>query len=152
MGTAAEPGDILEFEAPHDADPKHWAPAEKAALRFPEQFVKKARELNECRRDMERAFKLCEDKEQVVGFVIRNLITVVNNCKAALASAPAEAIETAALAGVQRTVMHLLEELQVTRVDLLGRTYEDVEVDGETIHDPFEILESEQKGKSGEVT
>jgi hypothetical protein len=39
----------------------------------------------------------------------------------------------------------------VTRVDLLDRTYEDVEVDGEKIHDPFEILESEQKGKSGEV-
>lgn len=146
--------DPLEFEPPPEGNPQLWDQAEKACLRFPEQFLEKARELNECRRDLK---KLCEDNDRQTSFVIRSLITQVTNCKLALTQdgagqTPAEAsLDTTTLASIERGLLHILEELGVARVELLGRTYENVEVDGEKIDDPFQILEATQKGKSSEI-
>jgi hypothetical protein len=146
--------DLLQFEAPEDADPQQWSQAEKAALRFPERFLEKARELNECRQELNKAW---EEKERLFGMVVRNLIDAADGCKVGLAgdaapSAEPEGVARAALASVYRNVLHVLEELGVTPVDLLGRTYTDVVVDGEPVEDPFEVLESEQKGKGTEAT
>jgi hypothetical protein len=91
----------------------------------------------------------------VIGLVERNLINLIDNCRLALAggadagTAPREpgtgadiklVLET--LASVQRTVLHVLEELGFVRVDLLGHTYDDVIVDNMKVEDPFEVLES----------
>jgi hypothetical protein len=149
MASGDPASDPLQFEAPEDADPQQWSQAEKAALRFPERFLEKARELNECRQELNKAW---DEKERLFGMVVRNLIDAADGCKVGLAGTEAEGVARAALASVYRNVLHVLEELGVTPVDLVGHTYTDVVVDGEPVEDPFEILESEQKGKGTEAT
>jgi hypothetical protein len=151
---AADPNDLLRFDPPEEADSLQWAAAEKAAVKFPELLLDKARELNECRRELNKAW---EEKEWLWGVVVRNLIDVADNCKAGLDGQPSPAEseqQTAARVGlgsVYRKVLHLLEELGVVPVDLQGRTYKDVVVDGQAVEDPFEVIHSEQAGKSTEA-
>ncbi|NOX55924.1 MAG: hypothetical protein GXP27_16070 [Planctomycetes bacterium] len=57
-------------------------------------------------------------------------------------------MQVCGLAGLLRSVLYLLEEMGVRRIDLLGRTYDDVTVDGRPIEDPFEIIESTQTGRA----
>ena len=53
---------------------------------------------------------------------------------------------------MQRSVLYILEELGVRRIDLIGHTYDDVVVNGQKIDDPFVVLESVQKGKTSEIS
>lgn len=199
----------LEFEAPSEGDPKDWARAERECFKFPARLVKKAQELLGIRQQLQRVEqKAWEERERLnnmlYGFVVRNLISIIDNSKLALAqltstntavdialptaetsavektevfeavdparatpieeqtvkivavdphAAPgARALELTSLQSIHRTVMYLLEELGARRVELLGRTYANVEVDGQKIDDPFDVLESSQKGKLSEIT
>lgn len=146
------PIDPLQFAAPEETSPQAWAAADKASFAFAKRFLDQARELNDYRRQAQQAWA---ERDRVVGFVVRNLITLAENCKAALAQAPPEAeapaLEQTALASVQRGVLHLLEELGVLRVELLGSTYDTVQFDGTPIDDPFVVEESERQGKTSEM-
>jgi hypothetical protein len=162
-----DPTDLLRFEPPEAALSQQWTAAEKAAVEFSQQLLDKARELKDCRQELNKAW---EEKERLWGMVVRNLIDVADNCKASLdgpASAAADGAEEqtpgapacgeiplarVGLASTYRKVLHVLEELGVVPVDLQGRTYKDVAVDGQAIEDPFEVLHSEQTGKSTEAT
>lgn len=201
---------LLEFEPPADGDAAEWAAAEKECLKFPSRLIKKAQELNECRQELKQAWEANERLEKkLFGFVVRNLITILDNCKLALADAAAQdparspatpdaaardasglttdvpasvapssaapaaaavpangseatsptkaasdtlasagSLQAAALASACRSIEYVLEELGAARVELLGRTYDDVVMDGQKIDDPFEILEASQKGKA----
>jgi hypothetical protein len=155
MAEADDPLVLLQFEAPGPAG-MAWAAAEKEALKFPARFLKQARELLECRRELQRAWddnQALQDK--LVGFVLRNLIAVADTCRlglteAAAAEAPAGPA-AAALASVERSVLYVLEELGARRVDLLGQTYDGVTVEGQKVEDPFEVLGSDRKGRLSEV-
>jgi hypothetical protein len=143
--------DPLAFDPPGEDAPQKWAAAEKACLKFPERFLALAKELNECRRDLK---EVRADRDRISGFLVRNLISVIDNCRQALAHEPADEanLEASTLAGVERTVLYLLEQLDVVPVPLLGHTYEDVLVDGQKVEDPFEVQSSTQTGKISEVT
>jgi hypothetical protein len=172
-----DPLSPLRFEAAEAPTDKDAAAAEKESLKFPGRFLKKAQELKDLRQELRQAWEQNEKlSSRLNGFVIRNLIGVLDNCKLALArpappapeaapleeAAPAaepvpavedaERLEQASLASVVRSVLYILEELGARRVELLGRTYDGVEVDGQKIDDPFDVLESSQKGKASEIT
>jgi molecular chaperone GrpE (heat shock protein) len=142
--------DPLAFDPPGEEAPQKWAAAEKACLKFPERFLALAKELNECRRDLK---EVRADRDRVSGFLVRNLISLIDNCRQALAHSGRDepTPEAAALAGVERTVLYLLEQLGAFPVDLHGHTYEDVIVDGQKVEDPFEVQSSTQTGKISEV-
>jgi hypothetical protein len=150
-----DPTDLLRFEPPEAALSQQWAAAEKAAVKFSEQLLDKARELKDCRQELNKAW---EEKERLWSMVVRNLIDVADNCKAGQDGPSSGDAERAkdqpaevALASAYRKVLHVLEEMGVVPVDLIGRTYKDVAVDGQAIEDPFEVLHSEQTGKSTEA-
>ena len=136
---------ILEFESPVADDQRGWEDALARCCGFPDQFLQKARESADWR---ERAGQYRLQQAQI----IRNLISVLDNCHDAQAAregeaAPADvAAETLCLASVQRSLVSLLEYLGVVSVELLGKTYETVEHEGTQIEDPFEILESHGSG------
>jgi molecular chaperone GrpE (heat shock protein) len=144
--------DPLAFDPPGEEAPQKWAAAEKACLKFPERFLALAKELNECRRDLK---EVRAERDRVSGFLFRNLISLIDNCRQTLTHSSGEgeqpAPEAAALAGVERSVLYLLEQLGVFPVDLHGHTYEDVIVDGQKVEDPFEVQSSTQTGKISEV-
>jgi hypothetical protein len=154
MNAAPDPTDPLAFPPPTDARGDAVA-AERESLKFPARFLKKARELKAARDELREA--LAENsrlRDRLDGFVVRHLIAVVDNCRPVLAAAnedgPASP-EALSVASVYRAVLHLLEELGAVPVELLGRTYTDVTVDGQTIDDPFDVIEAEQKGKTADV-
>jgi hypothetical protein len=82
--------DPFAFERPLDDDPRKGDGAEKQAWRFPERFLEKARQLNEAQRERDAAWA---ERDVALKQVIRHLISLANNCKAALA-ALAEAAPT----------------------------------------------------------
>lgn len=170
MSTAA---DELAFEPPLEDNPAKWDAAEKKALEFPRKFIDQAVALSEAMRGWSRDRT---ELDRIRGLVVRSLIILAANCKAALAElepeagalpladeagvAPAEpgaeppsksAIEAMALRGVERMIAQLLAELGVYRAELLGHTYEDVLFEGQKVQDPFEVLESQQRGKASEI-
>src|SRR5262245_55546717 len=65
--------------------------------------------------------------------------------------AAGRSIEAIALGGVARMIASLLADLGVYRVELLGRTYQNVEFNGQKVDDPFEVLEAQQRGKASEI-
>jgi hypothetical protein len=144
--------DPLAFDPPGEDAPQKWAAAEKACFKFPERFLAMAKELNECRRELKEARG---ERDRISGFLVRNLISVIDNCRQALAHKPAQPgegnVEASTLASVERTVLYLLEQIDVFPVPLLGHTYEDVLVDGQKVEDPFEVQSSTQTGKISEV-
>jgi hypothetical protein len=85
--------DVLRFPPPpEDADPAEWDRAERESLKFPRRFLKKAQELRQCRQESQQQLQSAwEEKErlarQLYGFVMPNLIAIVDNCKLALAAA-----------------------------------------------------------------
>ena len=52
---------------------------------------------------------------------------------------------------ILRSVLSLLNSLELYRVDLLGRTVNDVVVEGEAIEHPFVIEDAQEKGKATEM-
>lgn len=183
--------DVLAFQQPSDRSDVNWEYAEQEAIKFPQRFRDKCRALTQTSKDFAR---LTAENDRLFSFVVRNLISIVDNCRAAAAltgkcietvprgsnttnpldltdaasdlaavgtAAPAATEERPAgvesasekdslasntLAGVYRAALHLLEELGVAPVDLAGQTYDEVMVDGNKIEDPFEVLESAQRG------
>jgi molecular chaperone GrpE (heat shock protein) len=152
-----DPNALLNFEPAPGPDAKEWTAAEREAVKFSSRFVKKAQELMEARQQLQQLGEENDKlRDRLYRFVIRNLIGVLDNCKAALAQ-PADAseagrLEGATLSSIVRSLLYVLEQLGARRLELLGRTYENVEVNGQKIDDPFEVLESSQKGKASEIT
>lgn len=77
----------------------------------------------------------------------------VNPKEAAVAEAAPAAAATPdrtvvlCLKSIERGVFALLDELGVERVDLVGKTYDNVEVEGQKIEEPFAILNDPARGK-----
>jgi len=161
MTAPAQPPDPLDFPPPGRAPAGNPVVAVREALKLPARLLRKAQELKDGRDQLQAAWDESNRiRDRLDGFVVRNLIQMADNCKPALAppaaggegeAAPAPSPEAACLASVYRTVLYLLEELGVAPVDLLGRTYRDVTVDGQAIDDPFDVHESDQKGRTDEV-
>ncbi len=55
------------------------------------------------------------------------------------------------LESVGRSISNILEGLHIEQVDLLGKTYRRVEVNGRLVEDPFEIVEARTQGKATEL-
>lgn len=75
---------------------------------------------------------------------------------AAAAQADAELLHDVAISrrgieSIQRSLLNLLEGLHVYPVDLLGKTYRGVEVNGRLVNDPFEVVEAQNQGKGSEL-
>lgn len=167
------------------AAPGNWEEAEFHCQGFPRRFLDKCRELREALEGHKTYAGMLDDLERQMGFVIRNLLDVVENCrpepttKSAQPDAPAdqqsqppagaaEQTESSAaghgdmpsngappseparqqLESARRSLVYVLEELGVRRVELLGQTYDGIVVDGRKIFDPFEVLSSTQSGKA----
>lgn len=184
---------LLSFSAPDSSELRNSDEAERQCLGFGELFLRKSRELNEAQHTLT---EVLDDMDRRFGFVIRNLLDSLENCKTLLAAqtasqatATAEAdivepattveptdpteateaqpIDTAVeppitvnaadvaadanrlgLASVERSLIYVLEELGVRRVNLIGQAYGSVVVDGRTIPDPFEVMSTTQQGKA----
>ncbi len=183
---------ILSFSPPDSNELRNCDEAERQCLGFGELFLRKSRELNEAQRTLT---EVLNDMDQRLGFVIRNLLDSLENCKTLLAAhsaapvtATVEAVpevpttavipdatgtaedgptnvveeppatmnvtDVAAeanrlgLASVERSLIYVLEELGVRRVNLIGQAYASVVVDGRTIPDPFEVMSTTQQGKA----
>ena len=150
---------ILKFDKPAANDPKTWGYAVGESFKFPDRLLQKCRELAQAR-------QLGADLQTQLDRVVSNLISIADNCHDALAAmkadgppkdgppadgppadgAPAKELEAASLASVQRSVVALLEYLEVVPVELLGKTYETVTCQGRKVPDPFEIIEAKQAG------
>lgn len=137
--------DPLAFDPPQEDTTASWPQAERASFKFAEKFLALARELHEARQSERTAW---EERDRRVAGLVRNLIGVLDNCRPALDADVGPSLTRAALASVERSLLHLLEELDVFRIDLRGRTYGDVVFDGQTIDDPFEVLEAAGAGRS----
>jgi hypothetical protein len=132
----------LEFAAPAASDPRTWSYAVGEGFKFPDRFVQKCRELAQLRQEAAQT-------QAKLTHVVRNLISIADNCHDALAAvATADAVETASLASVQRSLVSLLEYLGVVSVELLGKTYDTVAHEGRQIDDPFEVIEAKQPGSA----
>lgn len=158
MSDSPEPAvDLLAFPPPSTDATGDWIVAEREALKFPNRFVKKAKEAKETRDQLQEAWAESNKlHEQLYGFTVRNLIAIADNCKSIVSAPPADGAEplpeSLALASVYRSVLYLLESFGAVPIPLLGRTYTNVEIDGKVIDDPFDVVESEQKGRTDEIT
>lgn len=174
----------LAFEAPDKQAKGDYAVAEKECFKAMGRLVQRLRDLAREKQEAEqRSQRLWEEKEalgqKLNKYLVRNLIPLVDNCKAALgdrpgaraalqeASLPVDGVETAPAAtevpaegdamqaryleSMLRSVLSLLTSLDLHRIELLGRTAEDVVVEGQAIENPFEIEEAEAKGKISEM-
>lgn len=160
MSDAGDTTDPLAFPPPSSPPIGDWLAAERESFKFAGRFLKKARELKDARDQLSQAW---DENNQLRGrlenFIIRNLIAIADNCRPGLGVAsspdaseqPVQSTEAVCLASVYRSVLYVLEELGATPVPLIGHTYRDVSVDGQIIVDPFEVVESEQKGKTDEI-
>lgn len=179
MPDSMTPHDLLNFPAIADAvpgnpNPGNWEEAEWQCLQFPEIYLRKCRELNEAQQGLTEAL---DHGERQIGFVIRNLLDAIENCRetapeevpppdAVAAAVPEPAVEgevspsadggdppggsPGALDSVRRSLEYVLEELGVRRVELMDTTYGGVVVNGRQIADPFEVVSSTQAGKASE--
>jgi hypothetical protein len=171
--------EVLQFPTIDPEEPRDDDAAERHLLSFPEQFLKKSRELNEIRQELTDVLDYSARERE---FVIRNVLDAVENCRSLLESSastrsatepnpeskappagevagvvsqdskPASSTEEVGLASVRRSLIYILEQLGVRRVELLGQNYVSVVVDGRPISDPFEVLSSTQGGKASERT
>ncbi|MHC4407278.1 MAG: hypothetical protein ACYTG0_47315 [Planctomycetota bacterium] len=214
-----EASGALRFEPPGPTNRQTWDYAVTEGFKFPDRFLHKCRELAQLR-------KQCGDLESKQSFVVRNLISIVDNCEDVLAAeepkadqadtepaqelsetakklcssaeesregkakppreedravdaeaqepteeptgheaadrsavdeAPASdpqgaaEVEMVVLASVHRSAVSLLAHLNVVRVDLMGKTYDNVTYEGRKIEDPFEVIESTQEGPARQL-
>ena len=174
----------LAFEPPAKQAAGDYALAEKECFKAAAKLVQKVRDVHREKQEAEaRSQRLWDEKEALAGklnkYLVRNLIPVIDSCKAAIGSRPgalaalregslpvdgveerpgaaAEApadgdLQARYLESILRSVLALLNSLDLFRVELAGRTTEDVVVQGEKIDNPFEIEEAEAKGKISEL-
>jgi hypothetical protein len=153
----------------------------KAMGRLVQRLRDLAREKQEAEQRSQRLWEEKEALGQKLNkYLVRNLIPLVDNCKSALGDRPGaraalqeaslavDGVEPAPVAGetpvdgsepmqsrylesMLRSVLSLLTSLDLYRIELLGRSAEDVIVGGEAIDNPFEIEEAEAKGKLSEL-
>jgi hypothetical protein len=172
--------EILQFPTIESKEPRDDDAAERQLLGFPELFLKKSRELHEARQELTDVLDYsAREREFVIRNVLdavencRSLLEVASPPTSAAEptadleaplpagdvageasedSKPASSAEQVGLASVRRSLIYILEELGVRRVELLGQNYVSVTVDGRPISDPFEVLSSTQSGKASERT
>jgi hypothetical protein len=137
--------DPLAFDPPQEDVATSWPQAERTSFKFAEKYLALARELHQARQGERAAW---EERDRKVAGLVRNLIGVLDNCRPALDADAEPSLTRAALASAERSLLHLLEGLDVFRIELKGRTYADVAFDGQPIDDPFEVLEAAGAGRS----
>jgi len=78
--TAPQIPKALQFAPPPQGNPQTWDYAVAEGLKFPERFVQKAKEVAQMRVQNGQL-------QEKLGYFVRNLIAVVDNCEEALAAA-----------------------------------------------------------------
>jgi hypothetical protein len=74
---------LLEFDPPAEDAAGDWVEAERKCLQLPRRFVQKCQELNEITSGLNHVSR---EYDQLFDYVVRNLIGIVDNVRAALAA------------------------------------------------------------------